>query len=291
MFQAMAETKFFKSQLIAERTIRIQGPANDNAYLVEGDNYALLIDTTIGAGKLREFCGELTSLSIHVVLTHGHADHFGGCFEFGECYIHPDDMGILYFDLSLERRIKFIENMNGGSTFVKLSDLVPPCPLRTYPVYDGDFFDLGNRRIEVIGVPGHSSGTLVFYDPLTRILFSGDACNTNTLLYLPGSTSIKQYLQSLLRLQKREGDFDYLWGGHGGEALSPRLIAQAIGLCNKILDGADAAVEGGVRDAPFYYAKPRARDMSANIAYRKDWIHEAPSYRRPPLNGGVPPRT
>jgi glyoxylase-like metal-dependent hydrolase (beta-lactamase superfamily II) len=223
-----------------------------------------------------------------VVLTHGHADHFGGCFEFGECFIHPDDISILYFDMSVERRLKFIENMNGGPTFVTASDIAAPCTLRTYPVYGGDFFDLGKRRIEVLAVPGHTTGTLVLLDPATRILYSGDACNTNTLLNLQGSTGIKGYLESLLSLKKRMGEFDYLWGGHGSKPLSPQVINQAIELCAKIISGTDAAADKGTREidgvqADFYYAKPRVKDMSANIAYRKDRIMEAPQYRRPPL--------
>ncbi len=197
------KTVFFTSREIAPGTILIQGTAKDNAYLLLGETYALLIDTLTGAGSLREYCGTLTNLPIHTALTHGHLDHYGGCFEFGECYIHPADIDILYIDMSPERRLKFIEYMNGGSPFVRIEDITVPCALRTFPLYDGDFFDLGNRRIEVIGLPGHSAGSLVFYDPSSQILFSGDACNTNTLLHLDGSTSVKTYRDSLLRFQSR----------------------------------------------------------------------------------------
>jgi glyoxylase-like metal-dependent hydrolase (beta-lactamase superfamily II) len=282
------ETKFFKSQDIVPGIIFLRGSANDNAYLLLGDRYALLIDTMTGAGSLREFCTKLTDLPIKVALTHGHLDHYGGCFEFGECYIHPADIDVLYIDTSAERRLKFIEGMNGGETFVRLEDITVPCALQTYPLYEGDFFDLGNRRIEVIGVPGHSTGSLVFYDPSSRILFSGDACNTNTLLFLDGSTSIRTYRESLLGLQKRRGDFDYFWGGHGNEPLSPDVILQGIELCDKIISGTDDAVLGGTRrlqseEVQYFYAKPRMQDLSANIAYRRDRIHEAPLFRRPPV--------
>lgn len=283
------ETKFFKSRVIADKITLIQGSGRENAYLLEGNSYALLIDTLSGAGRLREFCENLTGLPIHVLLTHGHLDHYGGCFEFGECYIHPADIDVLYIDTSAERRLTFIENINGGSTPVRLEDMTVPCALRTYPLYEGDFFDLGNRRIEAICVPGHSAGSLVFYDPVSRIVFSGDACNTNTLLFLDGSTSVRTYRESLLRFQKRRGDFGYFWGGHGNEPLSPDVIQQGVELCDKILGRKDDVVPGGSRqlqseEVQYFYAKPRAEDLSANIAYRQDRIEEAPVFRKLPVN-------
>jgi glyoxylase-like metal-dependent hydrolase (beta-lactamase superfamily II) len=283
------DTKFYKSHLIGKNTTVIHGSANDNCYLLEGTNYALLIDTTTGAGSLKEFCKSLTDLPIHIALTHGHGDHYGGCFEFGECYVHPSDIDLMYIDPSVERRLGFIKGMNGGSTFVTLDDLIPPCPLRTFPLYDGDFFDLGNRRIEVIAVPGHTAGTVIFFDPSTGIVFSGDACNTNTLLYLDGSVSIREYRESLLRIQKRRREFVYFWGGHGKEPLSPDVVNQAITLCDAILNGTDEKADGGFRQdgavqIPYFYAKKRVADHSANIAYRRDWIQAAPPYRRSPVN-------
>jgi glyoxylase-like metal-dependent hydrolase (beta-lactamase superfamily II) len=57
---------------------------------------ALLIDSLIGAGNLRAFCRELTDLPITLVNTHGHVDHTGGNFDFDECYIHPNDISLMY---------------------------------------------------------------------------------------------------------------------------------------------------------------------------------------------------
>ena len=39
---------------------------------------------------------------------------------------------------------------------------------------DGDIFEFGNSKLDVIHVPGHSRGSLAFYSDADKILFSGD---------------------------------------------------------------------------------------------------------------------
>ena len=58
-------------------------------WLVEGSDGALLIDTGLGIGKLREEVEAYTSLPYKVVDTHGHGDHSGGNYQFDEVYMHP----------------------------------------------------------------------------------------------------------------------------------------------------------------------------------------------------------
>jgi hypothetical protein len=58
-------------------------------------------------------------------------------------------------------------------------------------------------------------------------------------------------------------------------------------LCDRILDGSDAAEEAGARDGtPHYYARNRKGDDSiiANIAYRKDWLYQVPHNRTDPIS-------
>jgi glyoxylase-like metal-dependent hydrolase (beta-lactamase superfamily II) len=87
--------------------------------------------------------------------------------------------------------------------------------MKTFPVYNGFVFDLGKWIIEVITVPGHTAGTIVLLDRNNSIVFSGDACNANTLLFLPHATSIEAYRESLLRFKQFQPCFVEMWGGRG----------------------------------------------------------------------------
>lgn len=276
----MIESRFFKSREIYKDTYQIRGTCGDNAYLLIGRDGALLIDTTMGAGNLRDYVGFLTDLPVYVALTHGHGDHSGGVFDFGECYMHPDDIRMLYDDTSVGHRKEHIDNCNGGKSFVTWKDFTPPSPVRTYPIYDGSRFDLGDRFLSVVHVQGHSRGSVVFVEEAARTAFTGDACNTNTLLYLGGCSSIAQYRKALEHLSGFKASFDLMWGGHGDEAMLPCSIDDAIGLCGRILAGTDDHEEAGCWKAPFYRARKQT-DMvktgcQANIVYRPDWIHAVP---------------
>jgi glyoxylase-like metal-dependent hydrolase (beta-lactamase superfamily II) len=300
----MTQSKFFTPTQIAgsnganaaavKTAWQITGTAGENAYLLEGEKSALLIDTLTGAGTLKAFCRELTDLPVTVAITHGHVDHAGGVYDFGDCFIHPEDIPHMYTDGNVQRRKGFIDARSGASS-VQERDFTPPSPVWTFPIYDGSVFDLGDRRVEAVGVPGHTRGSLVFIDANTRIAFLGDAVNTNTLLYLKDSTGIPEYKQGLLHFKdrlkgvnevKETGPVNTFWSGHGKKPLPLAIVDEALSLCDRILAGTDDAEEvSGKGPNPVYYARRRdtCTEVSANIGYLKEWIQKAPVPLLPPL--------
>ncbi|MDR1219320.1 MAG: MBL fold metallo-hydrolase [Treponema sp.] len=274
-------SKFFTTKEIAPHTTAIIGLGNELCYLVEGNTKALLIDSLLGVGNLRAFCRELTDAPITLVNTHGHVDHIGGNFDFDECYIHPNDIALMYEKEEL--RAGYVQNgiKNSGKHLVLLeSDFTIAKPMKTLPVYEGFVFDLGERLIEVIAVPGHTAGTIVLLDRSNGIVFSGDACNANTLLFLPHSTSIEAYRESLVHFKQFQPCFAEMWGGDGLRAVPKVVIDEAVALCDEILAGTDDAVESEHLGRPCFYGKKKDANFKrldgkiANIAYSRDKIRK-----------------
>lgn len=251
--------------------------------MVEGEKKALLIDGLSGVGSLKSFVRELTDLPVQIVNTHGHVDHCGANFEYGECLIHPADIRLMYDHSDPLMRLNFARS---GAMFrplpvePTLEDVIPPRAVKTFPVFDGDSLDLGGVTLEVIGVPGHSFGTIVLLDRARRVVYSGDACNANTLLFLEGSASIEEYRESLLHFKSFQPEFDGMYGGHGPGPVPNTIIDEAIELCEEILKGTDDQIEGASIGRPCLYAKAkddhfrRLDGKLANIAYSRENIRK-----------------
>ncbi len=278
----MYESKFFKARRIYDNVTLITGLGGEQSFLIEGSDKALLIDGLSGVGSLKAFVRELTELPVTLVNTHGHVDHIGADFEYKEVYIAPEDIPLMYAHSDMEMRLGFAKS---GAMFAplptepKLSDVTVPGPVKTLPMKNGDIFDLGGVKLEVIAVPGHTRGTVVFLDRDRRIVYSGDACNRNTLVYGEESASIEEFKESLLHFKEFQPAFDGLWGGHGGAMEQPEIIDSAIALCDEIMAGTDDAVEAvGFTGKACWYAKEkdqyyrRLDGGTANIAYSKDRI-------------------
>ena len=274
------ESKFFKTKDIAPKTTLIAGLGSELAYLLEGEKKALLIDTLSGAGNLRAFVRELTDLPITVINTHGHMDHAGGNYDFDECYIHHKDIPLIY-EIKTNDRMNFVQSgikNFGYKTVVTKSDFTDARPIKVLPVDDGDVFDLGGRKVEVIGVPGHTRGTIVLLDREIKMVFSGDACNVNTLLFLPHSTSIEEYKENLRHFKDFQPYFEVMYGGHGIQAVPKAIIDEAIELCTEIMEGRDDKVESEFLSRPCFYGKQKGDNFLrldgklANIAYSKEGI-------------------
>ena len=253
---------FFKSEQIADKSWMITNaftavvPAF--CYLIEGRDYALLIDTIMGWGNLKAYCETLTDKPVRLVNTHAHPDHTGGNFHFDSCYIHHRD--ILYFQMSLgySKEIPYMQAKE--MALPEYKDLIQKddhfadaCPMRVFPLYDGDVFDLGDREVEVVEAGGHTPGSIVLIDHKTRIAYSGDACNGNTLLEFPNSLSIMTYMKSLLHLKEHAQEFDKMYGGH--EIFDRTIVDEAIETTARVLAGTDAKCRRtGMRGNPVLYA-------------------------------------
>ncbi len=275
------KNKFFMTTEVNDYVTRITGLGGENAYLIRGSERALLFDGLTGVGSLKAFVRELTDLPVFLVLSHGHPDHEGAAFEYGECFINPDDIGLMYseFACGIEGRYNYVTAPSplkpDTKNVVTMEDVLPPVPVKTWPVYDGDVFNLGGVQLEVIQVPGHTRGTIVLLDRKARIVYSGDAINPNTLMNLYGSTTIEEYKESVLHLKEYQKDFDVMYGGHGLDGIPASIIDDALMLCDKILDGTDASIEemglGGIG----YLAAERGPEFLpvyggfSNIVYSK----------------------
>ncbi len=288
------ENRFFEALKIRDNIWQILGQGGELCYLIEGNAQAVLIDGLEGAGSLKAFVRELTDLPVTLVLTHGHLDHCGAAFEYGECCMHPDDIALMYSERhgSAASRLGFAQMKSPLCTHqtpsLKITDVIPEAPVKTYPLYDGDVIDAGGIELEVIGVPGHTFGTLVFLDRKDRILFSGDACNINTLLGMTGCTSIEQYLESLRHLKSFENEYDVMYGGHGRNTVDRSIVDDAIAMCERILAGTDDKEPAVSMDGTqVFYGSAHNPDYTpacgglANIQYSTDrlWKKDVRRYQ------------
>ena len=68
----------FAVQLVGYKIWAIDEFAIAQCYLIEGDTQAVLIDTGLGQGDLRNVVDRLTGKPYIIINTHGYSDHIGG---------------------------------------------------------------------------------------------------------------------------------------------------------------------------------------------------------------------
>lgn len=189
--------------------------------LFVGTQYALLFDTGWGMGPLYETVRQITDKPLIVVNSHGHVDHVCGNHQFkGEILIHSNDIELA--------------KMHGGSTMRSFVTMKAPngmgwdgfCreeyvkePDVTYvPIAEGHVFDLGGIRLEVVELPGHTTGSIGLLCRQKQSVWAGDAINGCLLLNGPEAAPLERYIATL---KKALGiDFEKMYISHQGQPLS-----------------------------------------------------------------------
>ncbi|MDR1806107.1 MAG: MBL fold metallo-hydrolase [Clostridium sp.] len=209
-------------------------------YLLTGDKMALLIDTGINKGDLRGFVSSLTGLPVTVVCTHGHFDHIGCAWQFGGALVSDDDDKLLADHLD-QNYLKSLIKKEYSPLFCRLAkkiiDKLTIPPPKTTWAHLPESIELGNRRIEVIKTPGHTTGSVCFLDRKNKMLFSGDTvCDWGILLHLDG-TDVSTYLQSVKKLKALESEFDDIWPGHHGAPVKRGTLGWYVACAEGVLTG------------------------------------------------------
>ena len=228
-----------------------------NAFLIEGDTTAALIDTGCGIGDIASVVKSLTDKPVVILLTHNHFDHNGGIYHFpqSQIYMHPADDGLLQSMMKMSPDGSY----NGLRSFYiqtrgpvrcpeyKTDDLLAlipqdnPSPEFQYiAVNHGDEIDLGGRIISVIHTPGHTEGGVCYLDRQSGILFSGDTVNNSIILMRQPDNDtvlIKRYHDTVKKLWAEEKSYTSLAIGHDGTVISKQIVKDYLDLTAGLLNG------------------------------------------------------
>ncbi len=178
-------------------------------FLLKGAEQALLIDTGMTIHHVRQMAEALAGQPVLLLNTHADRDHTG-CNEAFEAFrMHPDD------------EAQYRASGKGG---------------RLIPVRDGDEIDLGNRKLRIIHLPGHTPGSIAVLDISRRVLISGDPIQEHGRIFMFGpNRNLPDYIASLEKLEGMLPDFDELWPSHADLPISPAVIRRLHDEALKIL--------------------------------------------------------
>ena len=187
---------------------RVVGPIQTNVYFLtnEETGETLIFDPGDEAQKLKATVEKYKLKPAAILLTHGHVDHILAINDLRAAYGIP-----LYAGEKEQELLDRIE-WNHSAVFG-----FPTRLKADHWVKEGDLLSLGGFRLKVLETPGHSAGSVCYYDAENGLLFSGDTlfCESYGRTDLPtGSETDMQ--RSIRRLLTELPPDTQVFPGHEG---------------------------------------------------------------------------
>lgn len=177
---------FLSHEKISDNFYIISEKIGDNCYnifVVIGSSRVGVFDAGMGfSDGLRRYIEENITDKKPMVcyLTHGDIDHIGSAVLFDEYYMNYRDMPKLKWHLSIPRKIAEISCFCGNDPetigycrehYVNNDDFTK----NVKEIDDGDLIDLGGVQFLTYRLPGHTPGSLAFYNKAGGYAFVGDS--------------------------------------------------------------------------------------------------------------------
>ena len=194
----------------------VDGLLQANLFYLRGRERDLLVDTGNGIAPvspvLARFARGGRRHELLCLATHAHVDHIGGFHEFDRRLLHPgeEDAARRIGDQTPLATATWPDELKAqfaASGFVLPDVLVEAVPFAgfdpgtfrivpaapTHFVGGGDEIDLGDRRLSVVELPGHTPGSIGLVDQEERALLSGDAIYEGGLIDTLPESDVEAY--------------------------------------------------------------------------------------------------
>ena len=201
------------------------------AYLIVGQQRALLFDTGMGIGDVKNVTAQLTHLPIVVLNSHTHNDHIGGNWQFDTVYGMDTDFTRKNAQGS---RAAAQEEIAPGQICGTLPKGFDRASYATHPwkitkfLHDGDHIDLGGRSLTILATPGHTPDAICLFDAANGLLFTGDTYYPGTIWIYRPETNLAAYDASVRRLAALAPQVQTVLGAHNIPVASPSVLPQLV---------------------------------------------------------------
>jgi len=128
-------------------------------------NQAAIVDPGGDVARIRAAIGELEVTAEKILLTHGHIDHAGGAAELAAALSIP-------IEGPDERDAFLLANLAAQGQRFGIADARDVTPTRW--LVEGETVSVGDLTFNVLHVPGHTPGHLVFVNAPSRFALVGD---------------------------------------------------------------------------------------------------------------------
>lgn len=160
---------WIKEKVIRMENLQIErmvlGQVSTNCYLAvnKETKEVILIDPADEARRIDRKVKESGLKPVAILLTHGHFDHIGAAKELSNLY----DIMIYAHEAEEEVMTDSMVNLsaNFGEPFKAEPDML---------LTDRQGLLIADMKIQVLHTPGHTKGSVCYYLPEERVLFSGD---------------------------------------------------------------------------------------------------------------------
>lgn len=224
---------------IGYKTYQINERGMDSFYVLVGTKRGLVIDCGAGSIDARKIVEKLCPVPYDVLIGHAHGDHCGAINQWEQVYMHPDELPVLHDNYRVNEQLWENPNiwrtganhevrwpdgsiyewptMDAGAkelfdyTNFRYMGINPAKLPEILPMNDGDIFDLGDRKVRVVHLPGHTPGCCCFIDCGSKIAFTSDAFYM--LFYARGGT-VEDALGHLKHFNYYRSDFNRIYYGH-----------------------------------------------------------------------------
>ena len=207
-------SEWFKVTYLNPQTYIIEEPKSSQgnvSYLLFGDKKAIMFDTGCGENeakdglKIKPLLAKMTNLPTTLLLSHFHFDHNQNIAEFSN--IAFPDLPFLRASVSDKDVYTFTDEDLFTGDYPAKVQVTEWLPMNTD-------IDLGNRKIQLVNIPGHTKESVAIIDKTNKLAFLGDYLY-NGSLFLFDEKDIPVYKKTVNYLSDILTDDYRLFGAHG----------------------------------------------------------------------------